>query len=111
MGIVPGRLLSVRLGPARAPFAQGRDRIFGRRPAPAGIHPGYDPLHPRRPDYLRFRRAVSGSPVPNGIKVAVGVLAVGFFFSIDLALQRERSVVLEARRSGLDWRLTGVISP
>jgi HD-GYP domain-containing protein (c-di-GMP phosphodiesterase class II) len=52
-----------------------------------------------------------GSPLPNGIKVAVGVLAVGFFFSIDLALQRERNVVLEARRSGLDWRLTGRYFP
>lgn len=52
-----------------------------------------------------------GSPIPNGIKVAIGVLAVGFFFSVDLALERERFVVSEARRRGLDWRMAGRYFP
>ncbi len=52
-----------------------------------------------------------GSPVPNGIKVLVGVLAVGFFFSIELALKRERQVVMEARESGLDWLVAGRYFP
>jgi HD-GYP domain-containing protein (c-di-GMP phosphodiesterase class II) len=58
-----------------------------------------------------FAVLMLGSPIPNGIKVFVGVMSVGFFFSIDLALLRERDVVLEARRRGLDWHLAGRYFP
>jgi len=46
-----------------------------------------------------------GSPPANGFKVLVAVLAAGFFFSLDLALRRERSVIDEACRQGIAWRL------
>jgi HD-GYP domain-containing protein (c-di-GMP phosphodiesterase class II) len=52
-----------------------------------------------------------GSPPANGVKVFVGAVALGFFFSLELALQRERTVVVEARKLGIDWRLEGAYLP
>jgi|GEM_PF-2513497 len=52
-----------------------------------------------------------GSPEANGVKVFVGAVALGFYFSLELALQRERVVVLDARRRGIDWRLTSPYLP
>jgi HD-GYP domain-containing protein (c-di-GMP phosphodiesterase class II) len=49
---------------------------------------------------------VYGSPPGNGLKVFFGSLSVGFFFSVELALQRERIVAAEACRRRSYWKVS-----
>jgi len=52
-----------------------------------------------------------GSPAANGLKVFVGSLSLGFFFSVELALHRERLVAINACRSGASLQMSSRYFP
>jgi sigma-B regulation protein RsbU (phosphoserine phosphatase) len=45
-----------------------------------------------------YNTVVLNFPAPSGISLALGCLVAGFFIGIDMALHRERRIILEARR-------------
>jgi sigma-B regulation protein RsbU (phosphoserine phosphatase) len=45
-----------------------------------------------------YNSTVLDFPLPSGISLAVGCLVAGFFIGIDMALHRERRIILAARR-------------
>lgn len=47
-----------------------------------------------------FNTGVYGFPVESGLKVIVGLLAIGFFVAVDLALEQERNLIGLFARTG-----------
>jgi sigma-B regulation protein RsbU (phosphoserine phosphatase) len=48
-----------------------------------------------------INRIIYGMPVPSGLMLLLGCLVIGFFLSLDLALFRERTVILSSSASAL----------
>ena len=47
-----------------------------------------------------FNFGVYGFPVESGLKVITGLLALGFFAAVDLALERERALIAKFKETG-----------
>ncbi len=90
-------------------------RIVSARPAPD---------RPRRQFYLDislwagaglasglYNGLFNGFPVSSGAKLVFGCLALGFFFSLEAALARERSTIRQAIDKGLVFPLSRVLYP
>lgn len=58
-----------------------------------------------------YNMVVHGFPLSSGFKVLVGIVAMGFFASADLALERERAIARKVEEEGLLLIPTGDFFP